>query len=102
MNKLFIKKGNKYKEVGTYYDTTFINNGLTFSYENPYSRSSENIVYWLKDISKPIDVSLLLEIHKCKPELLQYLQHDMNDRAKNIQDIANEILEIIYHKLDRK
>lgn len=57
MNKLFIKKGNKYKEVGTYYDTT----GLTFSYENPYSRSFENIVYWLKDTSKPIDVSLLLE-----------------------------------------
>ncbi len=99
MEKLYRKVGKRYKEVGTSYNTDFIYKGLFFTKQTQYGRSTENILYWLKDISKPIDVQLLTEIHTTKDDVLKYLTSVTN---KTANDIANDILEIIYNKLKRR
>ncbi len=99
MQKLYRKVGKRYEEVGTSYTTDFIHKGLFFTKQTQYGRSTENILYWLKDISKPIDVQLLTEIHTTKDDVLKYLTSVTN---KTASEIANDILEIIYNKLKRR
>ncbi len=99
MEKLYRKVGKRYEEVGTSYNTDFIYKGLFFTKQSQYGKHTENILYWLKDISKPIDVQLLTEIHTTKDDILKYLTSVTN---KTANDIANDILEIIYNKLKRR